>query len=270
MPNDTTKSQQDTAEKSTFVIERRGFLRLSSVAMFGIATTGLADGAVQKVKSVFLAENLPLMSIGYAKTLEGANERMINAERISSGDRAFADNSVRLRVAGFWRAPQHRGTPMSIALNVHYPDAAPVIAWSSASRGSVITSGSPTRATVPVDATHALQISIDSLNARPSAMRAITQRIIKSDEQPKTIEQSIASIGFGSSDAPAKLRRGVYVLAIRESENDVAPDWTSIRWSSAENGMMPSGDGPLRVASLIGSRPAPFSYVVLTTDYART
>src|SRR5947207_5842484 len=113
-------------------------------------------------------------------------------------------------------------------------------------------------------------MSIYMINACPSEMRSITQRIIKSDEQPKTIEQSIASIGFGSSDAPAKLRRGVYVLAIRESENDVAPDWTSIRWSSAENGMMRSGDGPLRVSTLIGSRPAPCSCVVFTTDYART
>jgi hypothetical protein len=268
MPNDITKSQQDTGGKGTFLLERRGFLRLSSVAMFGIATTGLADTAVQGVKSVFLPEKLPLMSIGYAKTFDGANERMIPAERISSGDHAFADGGVRLRIAGFWRAPQHRGTPLSIAVNVHYPDA-PFIAWSSASRGSALTSGSPIGATIPIDTTHALQISIDSLTARPSMVRSITRRVLNSgDDQPR-VEQSIATIGFGSSDAPAKLRRGVYVLAIRESDRDVTPDWSSIRWSSAESGMTANGDGPLRVASVIGSNPAPFSYVVLTTDYAR-
>jgi len=269
MPNDATKTQQDIAGKGTLVMERRNFLRLSSVAMFGIATTGLADGAVQRVKSVFLPERLPLMSIGYAKSLEGAGERMIAADRISSGDRAFAENGVQLRVTGFWRAPQHRGTPMSIAVNVHYPDAA-VIAWASASRGSVLASGSPTRSTVPVDDTHALQLSVDSLSARPSAMRALTQRMLTTDEQVKTIEQSIAKIGFGSSDAPAKLRRGVYVLAIRESESDIAPNWNSVRWTSAANGMMPEGDGPLRVVGALGSHAASFSYVVLTADYART
>jgi hypothetical protein len=247
--------KQSKKRDGNFRHDRRDFIRFGSVAIVGIATTAVAENGVRGVAEAFMGDPLPLLGVGYCNPESAHPGRFFAAEHLSSGDTRFQTTPVRIAINGFRRAEQHRGTPMSIGLNVHYSDAARFMAWHSAARGRVQLTSSPVAATVPVDASSALTFSVDSLTRRS----ALAQRVFR-DDQPR-LEESLVSLGFGSSDARAKLRRGVYVVAFRESARDVQPDWSSLRYEPS------SADSPLRVTTLSGSRPVPFSYVMLATEY---
>jgi len=239
-----------------FLLQRRDFLRLSSVAIAGAATTAFADDAIRGVTSAFVSQPLPLLGIGYCDSSSASPHRVIAAERLASGDSSLGD-TVRLRVAGFRRAEEHAGKPLSIGLNVHYPDAS-FFAWSSASRGRALNVSSPVAVNVPLS-DDGLTLSIDALITQPAIMRTFTKRIL--NREPSTSEKSVASLGFGSSRDQAKLRSGTYIIAIRESNRDAAPDWSALRYVSSADGV-----GSVHVAGFLGTQPAPFSYVIITTD----
>ena len=68
---------------------------------------------------------------------------------------------------------------------------------------------------------------------------------------------------IGSERRTNKLRRGVYVLAIRTSDSQRTPHWPSIRFV-AQDGSSPV----LAQASVIGYEAVPFDYIALTVDAA--
>jgi hypothetical protein len=248
-------SKQSEKHDGMFRRDRRDFLRFGSVAVLGITTTAVAENASRGMVEAFIAEPLPLLGVGYCNPGSAQPSRLIAAEHLSAGDSHFHRTPVRLRISGFHRAEQHRNQPMSVGLNVHYSDEARFMAWHSAVRGSLRLVSSPIKMLVPVDDERGLTLSVDSLRARSSVARRVLQ-----DDEPR-LDESRLTLGFSSSDARAKLRRGTYVVAFRESSRDAKPDWSSLRYDPS------SADSLLREATLTGSRPAPFSYVILTTDY---
>jgi hypothetical protein len=247
-------------EKKSSHHDRREFLKLTSVGIAGIATSAAGSDAMRDVAASFLAQPLPLLGVGYCNPQSAHPDRVISADRLSSGDSRFGDVPVRLRIVGFRRAGEHAGKSLSIGLNVHYPEAQ-FIAWRSSSRGRTLLNSSPVAASVPVADTRALTLSIDALSERPAALRALASRIAPAGSRPR-FEESIINLGFGTSDATTKLRRGVYILAFRESAGEGTPAWSSLRYRA--------DDSTLSVAGLEGERPASFSHIVLTTDYATT
>jgi len=252
-----------------FAMRRRDFLRLSSVAAVGVAASAFADDAVQSITQSLMPRPLPLMGVGYwnGTFAEPSSHRLVNAEHLSSGDSAFSESGARLRIAGFWRAPQHENEPLTVGVNVHFPLAGapdgrvPFIAWASVSPARSV---SPTAFTVPVDGSNPIELSVDTAvraNAAPALHRELPE--------PERAE-SFVRIGT-SGDNVAKLRRGVYFVAVRESSKDPRPDWSSIHVVAPKDGVLsPKGSGPLFAETLFGRRPVPFSYVVLTADYAAT
>lgn len=252
-----------------FAMRRRDFLRLSSVAAVGVAASAFADDAVQSITETLMPRPLPLMGVGYwnGTFAEPSSHRLVNAEHLSSGDHAFRGAGARLRIAGFWRAPQHQDEPLTVGVNVHFPVAgapdgrAPFIAWASVSPAR---SASPTAFTVPVDGSNPIELSVDSA-VRGNAANAGHREL----PAPARTE-SFVRIGTSGDDV-AKLRCGVYFVAVRESAKDPRPDWTSIHVVAPKDGFLsPNGSGPLVAETLFGRRPVPFSYVVLTADYATT
>jgi hypothetical protein len=252
-----------------FAMRRRDFLRLSSVAAVGVAASAFADDAVQSITESLMPRPLPLMGVGYwnGTFAEPSSHRLVNAEHLSSGDRAFIKSGARVRIAGFWRAPQHENEPLTVGVNVHFavagaPDGrAPFIAWASVSPAR--TAG-PTTFTVPVDALNPIELSVDT------ATRVASSGPLHRDLPQPTRAESFLRIGTGGDDI-AKLRRGVYFVAVRESSKDPRPDWSSIHVVAPKDGVLsPKGSGPLYAETLFGRRAVPFSYVVLTTDYATT
>ena len=249
-----------------FAMRRRDFLRLSSVAAVGVAASAFADDAVQSITQSLMPRPLPLMGVGYwnGTFAEPSSHRLVNAEHLSSGDRAFSDAGARLRIAGFWRAPQPEHEPLTVGVNVHFPVAgapdgrAPFIAWASASPARTV---NPTAFTFPVDGSNPIELSVDT------AVRA--KAVVHSQLPEAAREESFVRIG--TSGEVAKLRRGVYFVAVRESSKDPRPDWSSIHVVAPKEGVLsPKGSGPLFAETLFGRRPVPFSYVVLTADYATT
>ena len=239
----------------TFRKDRRDFLRLGGVAMVGIATTAVAENTAHGIASAFITQPLPILGIGYCNPESAHPDRVIAAEHLSSGDSRFRDRAVSLGVRSFHRAEQHEGSPLSVGLNIHFKDDARFIAWRSAARGSRRTNGSPLKALVAVDENDTLTLSLDSM----TQTSPLARRVLGNEET--RIEESVATLGFGSSSSHAKLRRGIYIVAFRESARDAAPSWGSLRYDST------SAASPLRAATVIGSRPAPFSYMILSAEY---
>ncbi|HEY2322163.1 MAG TPA: hypothetical protein VGJ82_04780 [Thermoanaerobaculia bacterium] len=263
----TDRAGDDLKERriDRFAMRRRDFLRLSSVAAVGVAASAFADGAVQSITESLMPRPLPLMGVGYwnGTFAEPSSHRLVNAEHLSSGDRAFSQSGARLRIAGFWRAPQHENEPLTVGVNVHFPVAgapdgrAPFIAWASVSPART---ASPTAFTVPVDGSNPIELSVDT------AVRVNAPALHRELPEPAR-EESFLRIGMGGDGA--KLRRGVYFVAVRESSKDPRPDWSSIHVVAPKDGVLsPKGTGPLFAETLFGRRAVPFSYVVLTADYA--
>jgi hypothetical protein len=235
----------------SFRRDRRDFLRLGSVAIVGIATTAaVAENATQGIAEAFISQPLPLLGVGYCNPGSAQPSRLIAAANLPSGDALLRSAPVRVSVKAFHRASQHGALPMSVGLNVHYPGDARFMAWHSSVRGSRSTNSSPVSFLASAEDSGALTMSLESRTPRT----ALARRLM-SQSEPR-VEESVFSLGFASG---AKLRRGIYVVAFRESSGEKTPDWSSLRFDAA--------DSRIHGSAIIGSRPAPFSYVVLSTGY---
>jgi hypothetical protein len=269
--NGIQSSNPGAASRGTFMIQRRDFLRLGSVAAVGIATSAMAGDLAGSVTGVLAPQSLPLLSIGFLDgSLQASGRRVVAAESLSSGDRDFLRAGAALRIAGFWRAETHRATPLSIGVNVHYPNAdAPegrtgVLAWACSSHGRTASAGRTRRLAMPVDETHQIELSVDGRSHDSGMVKLLKNRLSGEGSAPK-VEETFARLSLSTAGG-AKLRRGVYFLAVRESPGDRAPNWSAVRAQAPGSDELVTGSGgPL--VDLLG-RPVSFSYVVLSAEPA--
>ena len=170
--NDDIRDSVSTNDQDRLLLHRREFMILSSVAVAGAAASGLPQ---QVMRAVAASDpvSLPIVSLGYwdgsfekariGTAFSGALHRLAAASSPRTGDRAL-NGSARVSVNGFWRAEQHRHTPVSLALNVMFPvgeERLPFHAWSHTTHRGVARNAPPPRFVVPVDARHPIEINVE-------------------------------------------------------------------------------------------------------------
>ncbi|HEX7151340.1 MAG TPA: hypothetical protein VF618_07610 [Thermoanaerobaculia bacterium] len=247
-------------------MHRRDFLRLGTTAAVGVAATGASAGTLRKLVTVEGAS--PLLSIGFASHGEGESQRLVDAERLRSGDSGFGASGARVTIDGFRRAEQRRTSPSEVHVSAFFDEdgrALPFLAWGHSARS---TKGS-SRATftMPVNGREHLPLGIERRRPLPVA-GAPANRFSRmfAEARPKealpemsVLEKSNSLVKFAVGNAPGvKLRRGTYFLALRESLWDGAPDWRTI---TVDN----SGARPVLRR---GDAPVDFDYIVVSVDYA--
>ena len=233
-------------------LPRREFLRVSATAVAGIAATTLITPS-----SLFASEsNLPLLSIGYTPSIP-QNGRQAALAAAASGilvsDPTFLSRRARVSVAGFARAEKHVGNPDGMELDAIFPvlsrtpDKYPAFhAWSIGTNGERDNHGGTVSFTMPVTAADGIAFLIHPI-----------RHDAKSDDPTKAPlpdpVQSRVRLAV-NSDGDAKLTRGAYVFAFRESDDDRAPSWSLLSLVNS---------GGFLTVPYIG-----VSYAVVTIDYA--
>lgn len=208
---------------------RRTFLRYGSTAAAGFAVAAMSQSrlfADTRVRVPFLP---PLLSVGYAAALPATSGRLINANSLLMPDPSFLSRDVRICIHGGARADQYRKTPGGMAIDPVGPTGDSVFFWTgnrycTTVRGKLV---------LPVSSTSGLSFSVKNLAAKT---------------------ESILTLGLLSNSDP-KLQGGVYVIALRESASDVAPNWNNLEL--------------VRQGNLYVIPDAPVSYAILSLDYAK-
>jgi hypothetical protein len=203
---------------------RRDFLRYSSTAAAGFAIAAMSQS------SLFAAPQSgePLLSVGFAPAIPRDSVRLSSASRILSPDPTFLSRNLRLRIFGGGRAARYQQLSGGVAVDAIYPTGNRVLFWSAT---RYCTTGGASLV-LPVESANGVSLSVRNLTAAT---------------------ESILDLGLLTKSNP-KLRRGIYVVAVRESANDAAPDWSRFD-------LVRDGDR-FFVAN------APVSYAVLYADYA--
>ena len=227
-------------------IHRRDFLRFSSCAAAGIAIATWS----QRDAFAAAASTSPLLSIGYAPALPsiGASIRLSSADSILTPDANFLSRRARISSLGGGRGANAKNTNGGVAVDAVFPvfgdtsDDNPRFGFWSVSDADVMSGR--VRFEMPVRATTGLTFAVRDLKSsddKKNGLPALTK------------DSSIMNLSFASFGM--KLQRGVYVLAMRESTTDTAPDWRRFDLIRDANGCtIPN---------------APFAYLVLGIDYAK-
>ena len=251
------------SDASRFQIPRREFLRLGSTAAVGVAATSLSGGSI--------TAPMPLLSIGFCEqTLDeiaaGDARCVVAAQRLGSADRQLAANGVMVTVHGFQRAAAHDAQPLAISLRAYYPSVdpatgakTPFIAWVWGGNARHHIASNRTAFTVPVANGDALHLGIDR-TIEVAAQSTILRRLTGVGAKRRDDRAEIAAFApRGGSDA-LPLRRGTWFLAVRESDGDAAPSWSSLHAIRAGNELI--------LRDIAGGEPN-FSYLVISTDAAK-
>jgi len=204
---------------------RRDFLRYSSTAAAGFAIAAMSQSALFGAQQNGI---VPLLSVGYAPELPRTSVRLSNASRILSPDPTFLSRDVRVSIRGGRRAEKVRKDQGGVAVDVISASGNAIFFW-SANRFDAGRSGS---IVLQTGATNGVSFSVKNLAAKT---------------------ESILTLGLLSRSDP-RLRRGVYVVAVRENPADAAPDWS--RFDLVRDGdhfVIPN---------------APVSHAILSVDYA--
>lgn len=244
------------------LMARRQFLVLGSAVVAGAAALNLSG---EMLRAALIEErSMPLLSVGYLK--EGAAaalSRFMPAASLASGDVALAASGVRLQVRQLSFATQP-ARPASLALNVLYrtgqPDGGKVAfaAWARSIGGT----SSLSRFVVPVDLSTPLELTVAQRASRP-----VNSVSAANDEDFATTEgdgRSLAAFSLGRERGAMKLRRGLYVIALRSSAAQRTPDWHSIRFVTPAEGMAPVLSQP----TLTGWEPVGFDYLSVAVESA--
>lgn len=205
---------------------RRLFLQYSSTAAAGFAIAAMSQSSLFGAQPTKLE---PLLSVGYLPELPLTSGRLSNASRILSPDPTFLSRDMRMSIRGGGRAEKYRKDRGGVAIDPISPSGIPIFFW-SANRF-----GAPASGSIVLQPTASSGVSFSVKNLTAST-------------------ESILNLGLLSRSDP-KLRRGVYVVGVRESASDVAPDWS--RFELVRDGnrfVVPN---------------APVSYAILSVDYAK-
>ena len=258
-----------------FQMRRRDFLTVGSAAVVGAMTTNLPAAVTRAVQT---RTNATQLSIGFwdgatsnGRVQTAALRAPISAEALPMGDPRFLSAGARVGVIGLWRAASHRGTPLTVTVSAWYDVAGagkvPVV-LSSVSDNRQGTNGTGrARAIVPVDATGALELSIDTI------IPAVTPRIGMPEEHPTiSSREELATnnelVSFKLNfDRGVKLQQGIYIIAVQQQGARV-PDWSSLTIADLKNIDSLKGDGPLTESRLFGTSAPDFDYLLISVEIA--
>jgi hypothetical protein len=243
-------------ETGPTLLPRRQFLVLGSAAVGAAAVTSLSSDIVRSVLAI--DDPAPRLSVGFAEVKfedfaqPSFVQRMASASAPRSGD-ASLENGVRLKIHGLVRPEAAKGQQASMALDAMYRvagqgEAVPFMAWSYSSNPSLIPNRASNSFVMPVSAKQPLSLAFST-----SATNAI-------DSKAKL--NGTIDLTLGNGRRQNKLRTGVYFVAVCPAGTK-APDWNAIH-AVASEGALPQ----LKVATLIGTEPVPFDYIVMTMDRA--
>jgi hypothetical protein len=258
-----------------FQMRRRDFLTVGSAAVVGAMTTNLPAAVTRAVQT---RTNATQLSIGFwdgatssGRIQTAALRAPISAEALPMGDPRFLSVGARVGVIGLWRAASHRGTPLAVTVSAWYDVAGvgkvPVVLSSYSDNRQGVTGTGLARALVPVDATGALEISIDAIipavasrTGAPEAHPMLSSR----EELAKNNELVSFKLNF---DRGMKLQQGLYIVAVQQQGARV-PDWSSFAIADLKNAASLTGDGPLTESRLFGTSAPEFDYLLLSVEIA--
>ena len=234
--------------------DRREFLKAGSIAALGLTLpAGLLKAAAAP------AGLLPVLSVGFtpdAPTRPGSVVRLRAAKEMLAGDPVFLETGVSLRISTFARASRFQNTPGGVDVNVIFPsygfkpeEYPEFQAWGFRHVDGVLASSSSLRFTVPVTATEGLRINL----TRPQAARGRAARNSTPTAASKATASSLV-LDPGVTSGSVKLRRGAYVIAIREDADEREPNWDSQALYLGDHGLAISSG-------------ANFTYLVATVDF---
>ena len=237
-------------------LPRREFLRIGTI---GIVAGALTPNIFAKSRAARNPGGEPLLSVGYAEKIPaaGESEGLQAASSTLAGDPAFIRRGARLSIESFSRAAKYRDTLSGgAAIDVVYPansytpDHLPRFrAWSFAGREEGDTASGPIAFDVPVTATDGVQLVIRRMNLE------VAETVANTPRGGALSDESSAVLSLGSDSRSAKLQRGAYVIAFREGFDDVVTSWNLFSLSN-------------RAGQFVVT-PAPFTYLVMTIDYAK-
>jgi hypothetical protein len=175
-------------------------------------------------------------------------------------------------VHGLWRTPLNRAQGISVSLLPLYPaiDPAtqkktPMIAWNIAvnARG-VVKGNTNSKFTVPTDARNVIEMAVERRSEAKMASAAKSGGSMKELQAAASDPSAILTLGL--RDAPIALNRGTYFIALRDSESQQVPDWSSIRVGALKDDFLvlrPNSDGVLETN---GFDPIRFDYIAVSIE----
>lgn len=267
-----------------FLLERRQFLILGSVAMVGFAAMpASAEGLAAST-----ASSLPSrLDVGFVDGLYGegianaiTGPSLVAAQSVTTGDPRFLSRTAKVTVLGMWRSADRRRDPISVTLKAYYPTSlsvggdVPCFVWSHANR-AVNEDPQRSRFLIPIDDA-GLRLEVETavpqrgsvvregLRRRGVAIAAGDEGIAPRSRAAIAALANTASLSLGVEDKTTKLRPGMYVFALLPP-GAAAADWQSVRyepWKINASGGPVTGSGPL------GDVPVSFDYIVVNVDFA--
>ncbi|HKB79022.1 MAG TPA: hypothetical protein VKH35_04835 [Thermoanaerobaculia bacterium] len=241
------------------LLPRREFLKLGSLTTLGFMAGAFRPALLQAMPLESRNPgDRPLLAVAYSDALpaDGESVRLVSASSMTSGDPEFISRGARLTFGSFSRLSNYRERLADgIAVDVVFPansyteDHLPRFrAWSFNAREDGDMVAAPISFNVPVTATDGIQLVLRRMTPGVAETAATLPR-----GGPKVGESSFPlRLGFGS--ALAKLQRGIYVIALRETVDDVNTGWNSFRLANRNGTFVLT--------------PSPFTYLVMTIDYA--
>lgn len=214
-------------------LDRRNFLVLGTAAAATLSSSVLRSDVLRETP-------MPVLSVAYWD-----GHSFSDASRVS-GDAAVAEKGARISVLGFSRAEAYRGRTLTLGLRAYYPAVDPATgqnvslhAWRWRSDVAGVSGRTPV--TVPFEETLDLGIvRIDSVAPAGRPSRRLSELFARPGQQ------TMVSL---------KPRRGRYYVAVRESNADNAPSWSTLAVDPASH----------ELHGAFGSA-VPFSYMVLQVE----
>jgi hypothetical protein len=229
------------------ILARREFMKLSSVAVAGLAASSLPSAAFGALRGLPKA----LMTAGFSavEPKEGEVVWLTPAERLLSGDSQFISRDARVTICSSVRAASQSVKAGGSAIDFvfpalgYQPDAYPTYrAWSYRQDGSSQYPSAAVAFRVPIVATQGLQL-------------VFSQTIESKQAKPATAAESMLALSLGSSSSNPKLQRGTYVVAYSDyGDNAAQPNWSVVPITRQGNKIIVPD--------------AKFSYLLLSVDYA--
>jgi hypothetical protein len=259
-----------TANTATreWALGRRDFLILGTAAAAGVAATSLAAGTISTIVTPAAGS---ILSVGFVERLQ-AEAPVKGAARFRQADAEFLRSGAHVTVLGAFRPETLASAPVSIRLSAFYPYVSeqgrlPFMAWSQSldGQGVLNVSGRASFA-APLDENGTLPIAVERVDLTPSRFGRLFAAAapVAASQRPNlaSLENSGNVCRLTSGDSgDVRLREGTYFIALRRSNSDRAPSWSSI---SIEGDSVSAPGGVLRN----GGRAVAFEYIALSLQYA--
>jgi hypothetical protein len=255
------RNENNSDRSGGLTLPRRDFLLLGSVAVAGVAASGLSADVIRAVAGPVGGS---VLSIGFTEATAGEESRVGSAQRLGGSDRELASNGARVTIHGYFRPEERSAEPVSVNVTTFYPVAGrllPVIAWSSTPNRTVHSQPASIAVNVPADSDGGITLGV--LRRRPSSnvASAPARRNIfgwASRQSLETVEQlererSICRLTPAANGV--HLRPGTYFIAVGDPARDAAPDW---------NLAVMEPNGALVQPSLTGRTAVPFEYLTVS------